>query len=126
MGIIRTYIEEMIYFHVWGALGVGDGKAKVKMPYSGEILAYGGYVSVLGGGNTTIQLRNSTVSPDKDYFASAPSCLNASATGLLEGGLLIDSPTFNADDVVELDIDATTGTTLQIWALCGMFKAATI
>lgn len=127
MGLVKVAFLDMIHLYVVGAVTVADNKWRVQVPYGGEILKYGGWIQTLGTGagtSTEVQVRNVSTTPDKDYFTVAPTFEVDSATKLLEGGTLIASPTFRANDLLALDIDAiSTGPAdMDIWLLCQFFR----
>ena len=126
MAIVQYYISE-VPFRLPGAITVADNKWKREMQFRGEILGYRGFIKTLGTGggtSTDIQLRNQTTTPDKDYFSTKPTFEVDSASNLLEGGELIASPTFQAGDVLVLDVDAiSTGPAdAEVTLLCGFFR----
>lgn len=125
MSDVLEYYVTQIHLYVLAAVTTGNGKWKATMPDNGEILAFGGYVKTLGSGagsSIDIQIRNETMTPDRDYFKVEPTFEVDSATNLLEGGELIDSPVFRKDDVLVLDVDAisTNPSDMDVWILVGM------
>jgi len=107
-----------------GVLTVANSRARDVAPYQGEVLGYGGFLQTVGtvAGQTAIQIRNETKTPDLDYFIVLP-YFTLTGGGKVEGGTLIASPTFNAGDVFWLDVDAisTAPADLSFWLTCRFF-----
>ena len=124
MSIVKHYYVTLLYFHIIGTVTVADNKWKIPdLPDDGEILGYGGFINTLGSGagtSTDIQIRNEETS--RDYFDTKPTFEVDSATKKLEGGDLIDSPTFKAGQTLVLDVDAvsTNPADVDVWLLVGM------
>ena len=79
------------------------------MPYEGEIVGWSGGIANLGTGagtSTDFQLINESRTPDLNYFSIVPTFEVDSATKVLEGGQLIDSPTFSAGETLKGKITA--------------------
>jgi hypothetical protein len=134
LGVVKIPYITTIYFHVTGThSAIGDNKDRWEAPYDGEILAYGGSIETLGSGAgdyVEIQLRNSTLIPNLDYFDTKPSFDVDSATSLLEGGELRDAPQFWAGNVLMLDLDhvltATDSADIHFWVLVQMYREVTV
>lgn len=93
--VIPYYAVEI--FHFPGTIAVND-VFPLTIPYDGEIIGYYGSSSDRGTGagtSTDFQVENDDVA-GKNYFSVQPTIEVDSATNLLEGGQLDDSPTFLA------------------------------
>jgi len=92
-------------FILSGTITTGDGKAKWEAPFAGEITAVDGFIKTLGTGagtSTDIQISNGST----DYLTTVGAFEVDSGTNLLESQVLAENPTFDADDVIEIDVDA--------------------
>lgn len=97
--IIIPYLSEIALLFP-NTLQVNDEFKRV-MPYDGEILGYGGSLAVLGTGagtSTDLQLVNDDTGVT--YFDVQPTFEVDSATRVLEGGALIESPTFRQGETL--------------------------
>lgn len=92
-------------FVIPGTISVADGVAKWQAPFAGEVVAVEGYIKTLGTGGTTstdIQVSIATV----DLLTTVGAFEVDSGTNLLESAVLKPNPTFDVDDVIEIDVDA--------------------
>lgn len=92
--VIPLYTVEIFHFPDTVAL---NDEFPITVPYGGEIVNYYGSIADGGSGagtSTDFQISNDETS--KDYFTVQPTFEVDSATNLLEGGQLDDSPTFLA------------------------------
>lgn len=106
--IIIPYVT-VIYFHFPDTVTNGEEFPFQNVPYNGEVVGWFGGLANLGSGagtSTDFQLTNETTTPDKDYFQVQPTFEVDSATKVLEGGRLIDSPKFSAGDTLKGRITA--------------------
>ncbi len=134
MGAVKIPFITLVYLHISGTLAsTGDDKDRWEPEFDGEILAYGGSLETLGtgaGDYLELQLRNSSLTPSKDYFTNKPTIEVNSATGLVEGGELCDAPQFWAGNVIHLDLDrvlaAANSANLHFWLLVQMYREVTL
>ncbi len=124
MATLYTTHIARVYFHVFGTLTTGDDQWVSQMPWDFEILEFGGFIQTLGSGagtSTDIQLKNQTT--NVDYFEVKPTIEVDSATGLVQGGQLISTPTGRKNEALALDIDAisTNPANLDFWVDCRFF-----
>lgn len=102
---MALYPRICVPFVIPGTITAADGKAKWKAPFAGEVVAVEGYITTLGTGATTstdIQVSIGAV----DLLTTVGAFEVDSATNLLESQVLRPNPTFDADDVIEIDVDA--------------------
>ncbi|KKN82084.1 hypothetical protein LCGC14_0313510 [marine sediment metagenome] len=109
-----------------GTITVANGKWSKEMPYAGEIIEVGGYMTTLGSGggtSTDFQLRNET-DGNKDILSTVGAFEVDSGTKLLEGQVVdTTNASFAKDDVIDLDADAisTNPADAEIWAVVVFF-----
>lgn len=101
-------------------LTVGDGKFYLEAPFAGEFLGNRGAARISGcitdagtgaGTYTEVQIRN--VTQGRDYYTTTPKYrvddADAGGRAMVSGGVLSTQPTFNAGDVLRLDVDGIPG-----------------
>jgi len=106
---MTLFPNECVSFIVEGTIVTGDGQSQWEAPYAGEIVAVEGFIANVGtvGGQTRIQISCGAT----DYLTTEGDFVQASGTGLMENAVLAVNPTFDAGDIIELDIDTVpTGT----------------
>jgi len=127
--LIEIAYHDTLEFTKEGVVAVGDNQFKVKAPFDGEILEHDGWLDILGGGagtSTDVQIRNENTSVD--YFATLPTFEVDSATKRLEGGVLINSPTFKKDEWLVLDVDvvSTNPADMTIRLMCILVRRVSV
>lgn len=90
-------------FYVSGTITTGDGKATFTVPAAGQVYYVEGIIGNkgTGTGQTRIQVRKS---PATD-FLSTPGDFTVGGNNRLINQVLIASPTFVANDVINIDVD---------------------
>lgn len=99
------------------------------MLYRGEIVGYAGSLAVLGSGagtSTDFQVENEETGVE--YFDDQPTVEVNSGTKTIEGGSLIDSPTFRAGETLRAYISAISTAPEDgiLRLLCIFYKPVTV
>ena len=103
--ILLPYMTEPA-FHFPDTLQVND-EFKWVASYDGEIVGYAGTLAVLGtGAGTSVDVQLVNDDTGVTYFSTQPTFEVNSATKVLEGGELIDSPTFRQGETLRAYITA--------------------
>lgn len=125
--IVIPYLSELA-FHFPDTLVVND-EFKVEAPYDGEILNYSGSLAVLGSGagtSTDLQVENDDTGDL--MFSTQPTFEVDSASKVLEGGELADSPTFLQGQTLRAYVTAVSTTPEDgiFRLLCRFYKRVTV
>lgn len=125
--IVIPYYSERS-FHFPDTLQVND-EFKMEMPYEGEVVGYSGSVANLGSGaGTSIDFQIENDDTGDLLFDIQPTIEVDSASKVLEGGQLADSPTFLAGQTLRGYITAisTTPEDAVLRVLCKFYKTVTV
>jgi hypothetical protein len=127
MGVVRVVHYGFLRFSQRGVLSVGDGKWVREAPTDGQILGYTGTLGTIGSAGsayTELQVRNSSVTPDRDYFTTTPKVYRAATSHVFSGGVLGNYIAFRRGELLELDIDTSPddAADLEFDLYCAFFR----
>jgi hypothetical protein len=133
MSTIILPFYETVTLNVPGLLASSQNYVVFIPQYPGEIIGYSGSIAVLGtgaGASSDFRLSNNDADYNYqfDYFTTRPTFEVDSATKVLEGGQLRDSPTFLVGDILEGEFNpvATNAERATITLVLRVFKPVTV